>query len=80
LQEIHQRLDHPVVDGYAHWLESVPVFHDQVKATGGHDLFSHHLYFGCESDDPTVRWAFDDRATMGARFQPISARRTRPST
>jgi predicted TIM-barrel fold metal-dependent hydrolase len=33
--EIHQRLDHPVVDGDAHWLESVPVFHDYVKAMGG---------------------------------------------
>jgi predicted TIM-barrel fold metal-dependent hydrolase len=35
------------------------------------DLFSRQLYFGCESDDPTVRWAFDDRSTMGVRFQPI---------
>jgi Amidohydrolase len=35
------------------------------------DVFSRQLYFGCESDDPTVRWAFDDRASMGARFQPI---------
>jgi hypothetical protein len=33
--EIHAQLDHPVVDGDAHWLESVPVFHDYVKATGG---------------------------------------------
>jgi hypothetical protein len=35
------------------------------------DLFNTRLYFGCESDDPTTRWAFDERSSMGARFQPI---------
>jgi hypothetical protein len=35
------------------------------------DLFSRQFYFGCESDDPTVRWAFDERSSMGAHFQPI---------
>jgi hypothetical protein len=38
---------------------------DQIR-----DLFSSRFYFGCESDDPTVRWAFDERSSMGARFQP----------
>jgi predicted TIM-barrel fold metal-dependent hydrolase len=35
------------------------------------DLFSTRFYFGCESDDPTTRWAFDERSSLGARFQPI---------
>jgi predicted TIM-barrel fold metal-dependent hydrolase len=35
------------------------------------DLFSHQFYFGCESDDPTVRWAFDEHSSLGARFKPI---------
>jgi predicted TIM-barrel fold metal-dependent hydrolase len=35
------------------------------------DLFSTRFYFGCESDDPTTRWAFDELSSMGARFQPI---------
>jgi predicted TIM-barrel fold metal-dependent hydrolase len=35
------------------------------------EVFSRQLFFGCESDDPTVRWAFDDRSSLGARFQPI---------
>ena len=35
------------------------------------DLFSSRFYFGCESDDPTTRWAFDERSSMGAKFQPI---------
>jgi predicted TIM-barrel fold metal-dependent hydrolase len=35
------------------------------------DLFSHQFYFGCESDDPTVRWAFDEHSAMGTRFKPI---------
>jgi predicted TIM-barrel fold metal-dependent hydrolase len=35
------------------------------------ELFSTRFYFGCESDDPTVRWAFDERSSMGARFKPI---------
>src|SRR3569833_2992505 len=33
--EIHGRLDHPVVDADAHWLESVPVFYEYVKSVGG---------------------------------------------
>ncbi|MBV9582980.1 MAG: amidohydrolase family protein [Chloroflexi bacterium] len=35
------------------------------------DLFSSRFYFGCESDDPTTRWAFDDRSSMGTHFQAI---------
>jgi predicted TIM-barrel fold metal-dependent hydrolase len=35
------------------------------------ELFSTQFYFGCESDDPTTRWAFDERSSMGARFQPV---------
>ncbi len=35
------------------------------------DLFDRRFFFGCESDDPTVRWAFDAHASMGARFQPL---------
>jgi hypothetical protein len=35
------------------------------------EIFSQRFYFGCESDDPTTRWAFDERSSMGARFQPI---------
>lgn len=35
------------------------------------DLFSTRFWFGCESDDPTTRWAFDERSSMGAHFQPI---------
>jgi hypothetical protein len=35
------------------------------------DVFTRQFFFGCESDDPTVRWAFDERSAMGARFQPI---------
>ncbi len=39
---------------------------DQIR-----ELFSSRFYFGCESDDPTVRWAFDERSSMGARFKPV---------
>jgi predicted TIM-barrel fold metal-dependent hydrolase len=39
---------------------------DQIR-----DVFSRQLYFGCESDDPTVRWAFDQRSSMGTRFKPV---------
>ncbi|HEU0168883.1 MAG TPA: amidohydrolase family protein [Chloroflexota bacterium] len=35
------------------------------------DLFANRFYFGCESDDPTVSWAFNERAAMGTRFKPI---------
>ena len=35
------------------------------------ELFSSRFYFGCESDDPTTRWAFDEQSSMGAKFQPI---------
>jgi predicted TIM-barrel fold metal-dependent hydrolase len=39
---------------------------DQIR-----DLFSTRFYFGCESDDPTVSWAFAERSSLGARFKPI---------
>ena len=39
---------------------------DQIR-----DVFSRQFYFGCESDDPTVKWAFDERSSMGARFKPV---------
>jgi hypothetical protein len=35
------------------------------------DLFTGGFYFGCESDDPTTRWAFDERSSLGAKFRPI---------
>src|SRR3954465_9180659 len=41
--DIHKKLDHPVVDGDAHWLESVPVFHDYVKATGGQSMLDEYI-------------------------------------
>jgi predicted TIM-barrel fold metal-dependent hydrolase len=37
-----------------------------------HDLFVPHFYFGCEADDPTVAWAFNQRANpMGARLRAM---------
>jgi hypothetical protein len=39
---------------------------DQIRA-----VFSRQFYFGCESDDPTVRWAFDEHSSMGTRFKPV---------
>ncbi|MDE3074475.1 MAG: amidohydrolase family protein [Chloroflexota bacterium] len=33
-------------------------------------LFVDNFYFGAESDDPTIRWAFDEKTTE-ARFKPI---------
>src|SRR4029077_2660188 len=39
---------------------------DQIR-----DVFSRQFYFGCESDDPTVRWAFDEHSSMGVRFKPV---------
>lgn len=50
--EIHARLDHPVVDADAHWLESVPVFHDYLKATGGQSMLDDYLATQSSSD----RW------------------------
>ncbi len=34
-QEIHDRLDHPVIDADAHWLEPVPVFLEFLRDAGG---------------------------------------------
>jgi hypothetical protein len=37
-----------------------------------YDLFVPRFYFGCEADDPTVAWAFDDRVNpMGARLRAM---------
>jgi predicted TIM-barrel fold metal-dependent hydrolase len=33
--QIHDQIDHPVVDGDGHWLESYPVFFDYVHEVGG---------------------------------------------
>src|SRR5688500_12487297 len=41
--EINQGLDQPVVDGDAHWLESVPVFHEYVRATGGQRMLDDYI-------------------------------------
>lgn len=36
------------------------------------DLFVPRFYFGCEADDPTVAWAFNDRLNpLGATLQPM---------
>jgi predicted TIM-barrel fold metal-dependent hydrolase len=50
--EIHKQLDHPVVDGDGHWLESVPVFHDYVKATGGQRMLDEYV----KTEDGADRW------------------------
>ena len=50
--EIHKQLDHPVVDGDGHWLESVPVFHEYVKATGGQSMLDEYV----KTQDATDRW------------------------
>jgi hypothetical protein len=50
--EIHKELDHPVVDGDAHWLESVPVFHDYVKAIGGQTMLDEYVKTQASAD----RW------------------------
>src|SRR5438552_1012562 len=49
---IRQRLDHPVVDADAHWLESVPVFHDYVRATGGQRMLDDYVTSQASGD----RW------------------------
>ena len=37
-----------------------------------HDLFVPRFYFGCEADDATVAWAFDERVNpMGARLRAM---------
>lgn len=33
------------------------------------ELFSRNFYFGCEADDKTTAWAFDER--LGARLKPV---------
>ncbi|MBV9329156.1 MAG: amidohydrolase family protein [Chloroflexi bacterium] len=50
--DIHRQLDHPVVDGDAHWLESVPVFHDYLKATGGQSMLDEYV----KTQDGADRW------------------------
>jgi len=50
--DIHKQLDHPVVDGDGHWLESVPVFHDYVKATGGQTMLDEYI----KTQGATDRW------------------------
>jgi predicted TIM-barrel fold metal-dependent hydrolase len=50
--DIHKQLDHPVVDGDAHWLESVPVFHDYLKATGGQSMLDEYI----KTQDSADRW------------------------
>jgi hypothetical protein len=49
---IHQHLAHPVVDADAHWLESVPVFHDYVRATGGPQMLDAYV----KSQSAGDRW------------------------
>ena len=48
--DIHKQLSHPVVDGDAHWLESVPVFHDYLKATGGQSMLDEYIKTQASAD------------------------------
>ena len=41
--DIHKQLDHPVVDGDAHWLESIPVFHEYVRTIGGQGMLDDYI-------------------------------------
>lgn len=42
------------------------------KADDLRALFEPNFYFGCESDDPLVAWAFrDDVDPLGARLRPV---------
>ena len=59
-------------------LEPEPPFRDEYAACeiksreDVRDLFIPHFYFGCESDDPLVAWAFDGRINpMGAQLRAM---------
>src|SRR5215472_7775007 len=34
-EQVHAKLNHPVVDGDGHWLEYAPVFSDKMRKAGG---------------------------------------------
>ena len=40
--EIHNRLDHPVIDSDGHWLEYAPVYLEYLKAEGGEKLLERY--------------------------------------
>src|SRR5262245_41327629 len=50
--DIHKQLDHPVVDGDAHWLESIPVFHEYVRTLGGQSMLDDYI----KTQVGTDRW------------------------
>ncbi len=59
-------------------LEPEPPFLDEWEACGVdtkedvRERFVPHFFFGCEADDPTVAWAFNDRANpMGAKLRAM---------
>src|SRR5438046_2154151 len=59
---IRARLDHPILDGDGHWIESVPVIVDYLRAVGGADL--------ADRDAAT-------QARRGAWYQATRAERAR---
>jgi predicted TIM-barrel fold metal-dependent hydrolase len=66
------------IESYLTAGEPTPPRLDEFEAVGAQtaeelrDLFVPRFYFGCEADDPTVAWAFNDRLNpLGARLQPM---------
>ncbi len=48
-REIHDALDHPVVDGDAHWIEPVPVFCDYLATVAGPKVVDQYLEYRTRS-------------------------------
>ena len=69
------------LESIAEWLavgERRPGALDEFEAVGAktvdelRDLFVPRFYFGCEADDPTVSWAFNDKINpAGAQLRPM---------
>ena len=58
------RIDHEELDEFAAL--------EIVTAGDFRERFTQSLYFGCEADDPTTAWGFDERAhPFGARFRAV---------
>jgi predicted TIM-barrel fold metal-dependent hydrolase len=72
------RANLPAIEAHLAAGEPAPPRLDEFEAVGAEtaeelrDLFVPHFYFGCEADDPTVAWAFNDRLNpVGATLRPM---------
>ncbi|WP_243147120.1 hypothetical protein [Scytonema sp. UIC 10036] len=79
--QIREQLGYPIIDTDVHTQEFEPAFLDYLAQVGGSkivDRFLNHFYFGIESDDTRVAYAFHQKAnpfgdTCGGQSQRVKA-------